>query len=121
MTRGKQISCEKRAVICALRKERLSLRAKKINVSLKGLVCTFSREKDTSSFADRKRSRRPTATTTSEDRFIVTTAKRNRRLTTPNITQKLNESRAKKVSLSSVKDRLLAAGFRGRVAVKILC
>lgn len=91
---------------------------KKLGISPKGVHYTLARHRETGSLSDRKRSGRPKTTSAAEDRFIITTSKRNRRLTAPDINRELNKTRSNKVSVSTVKNRLSAAGLRGRVAVK---
>lgn len=120
MPQKKQLTVEQRAAICTLREEGYSMRdtAKKLGVSLKGVHYTLCRKRDTGALSDRKRSGRPRATTSAEDTFIITISKRNRRLTAPEIARQLNEGRQKKVSVTTVKTRLLAAGLRGCVAAK---
>nr|XP_032528103.1 uncharacterized protein LOC116778268 [Danaus plexippus plexippus] len=53
-----------------------------------------------------------------EDKFIVVTSKRNRRLTAPEIRAEVNKSRSTPVSLTTVKRRLRDANLFGRVAVR---
>lgn len=119
MAKGKQIGNEKRAAIWVLYKEGYSEReiSKKDSVSPKGVHITIIRKRETGELSDRRRSGRPKATTSAEDRFIVTTSKCNRRLTAPEITQ-INEIRQKKVSVTTVKTRLLTAGLKDCVAMK---
>lgn len=120
MARKNQISIEKRAAICALHDEGLSEReiASRLNVSCKGVHYTIVRKRETGQLSDRKRIGRPRATTSAEDNYIITTSKRNRRLTAPEITHAVNENRDKNISVTTVKTRLLAAGLRGCVAVR---
>lgn len=120
MAKRKQITLEQRSAICTLREEGYSERqiAKKLGISCKGVHYTLARKKETGKNEDRKRSGRPKSTTSQEDNFIRVLSKRNRRLTAPQITASLNETRGTPVSITTVKRRLLSAGLRGCVAVK---
>lgn len=120
MGKGKSLSIETRSAVIVLNNEGYSERdiARKLGISPKGVHYTLVRYRKTGSLSDRKRSGRPKVTSAAEDRFIVTTSKRNRRLTAPDITRELNKTRNKKVSISTVKNRLSAAGLHGCLAVK---
>jgi transposase len=120
MGKYKEISLEKRGAIIALRNEGLSYRkiADKVSVSLKGVQSTISRFRDTGLYHDRDRKGRPKVTTKQEDKHIVVTSKRNRRLTASEICADVNRSRENPVSLTTVKRRLRSAGLKGCVAVK---
>lgn len=58
---------------------------------------------------------RPRITNSRDDLNVIIKSKRNRRLTAPEITAQINESCNKPISLSTVKRRLLDAGFKGVV------
>lgn len=114
----RELTVEKRAEICTLRKECYSLRqiAKKVNVSYGGVVRTLERKKDTGLCTTRRRSGRPRITTVREDINIVTISKRNRFLTAPAIVAEINRDCTTPIGVSTVKNRLNAAGLRGCVA-----
>jgi len=120
MGRAKQKSIDIRNMVIGQHQAGVGIR--KIARSLKLEPCTVSRIikkfKDTGTVADRKRSGRPRKTTEAEDRQIVITSKRDRRLTAPEITAEINRGRKDPVSVSTVKSRLNKAGLYGRVAVK---
>lgn len=120
MGKVRQISGETRAVIIALHNESKSERAiaTQLKLSKTCVHNTITRYKETGSNQDRSRSGRPRATTSSEDKFIVVTSKRNRRLTAPEIRAEVNKSRSTPVSLTTVKRRLRDAKLFGRVAVR---
>lgn len=120
MGRARQISMDIRNMVIGQHQASAGIR--KITRNLKLLPCTVSRIikklKDTDTVADRKRSGRPRKTTEAEDRRIVTTSKRNRGLTAPEIATEINRSRMDPVSVSTVKSRFNKAGLYGRIAVK---
>lgn len=120
MGRARQISMDIRNKIIGQHQAGECIR--KIAKNLKLLPCTVSRIvkkfKDTGTVADRKRSGRPKTTTEAEDRRMVITSKRNRRLTAPEIAAEINRSRMNPVSVSTVKSRLNQAGLYGRIAVR---
>lgn len=120
MTHKKQISIEKRSAICTLRNEGYSMSqiAQKVGVSKKGVYTTLDRSQKFGSLMDRKRSGRPRKTTKAEDKYIIMKSKRNRRLTAVDITNDFNFGKSSKISITTVKTRLLRAGLRGRVAIK---
>lgn len=120
MGKRNEIAIEKRGAIVALRNEGIPYReiAKKLKISLKGVHSTVKRFNETGSYHDRPRIGRPKVTTSSEDKHIVITSKRNRRLTAPEIRADINRNRENPVSLTTVKRRLNAAGLKGCVAVK---
>jgi len=106
MGRARQISMDIRNRVIGQHQAGEGIR--KIARNLKLQPCTISRIikkfKDTGTVADRKRSGRP-KTTKAEDRRMVITSKRNRRLTAPEITAEINRSRMNPVSVSTVKSR----------------
>lgn len=111
-----ETTIEKRSAIITLLKEGKSQRevASQLKVSRCCVRRTIERHAQTGSLEDKPRSGRPRATTKHEDRLIVTTSKRSRRKTAPEI----NETRKKPLSLTTVKRRLRHAGLFGRVAVR---
>lgn len=120
MAKRKQITLEQRIAICTLREEGYSERqiAERLGISCKGVHYTLARKQETGKNEDRKRSGRPKSTTNQEDNFIRVLSKRNRRLTAPQITAALNDTRETPISTTTVKRRLLSAGLRGCVAAK---
>ena len=120
MAKHKEISIEARSAIITLHNEGLSYReiSKKIKVSSKGVQITIKRFKDTGTHRDRARTGRPKVTSTQEDKHIVVTSKRNRRLTAPEICAHINRTRENPISLTTVKRRLRGAGLKGCIAVK---
>ncbi|KMQ83819.1 paired box protein and transposase domain containing protein [Lasius niger] len=92
--------------------------ASKLKVSKTAVHNTIVRKRETGSLADRVRSGRPKATTSAEDRRIITMSKRNRRMTASEICAEINESRENRVCVTTVKNRLLEHGLRGCVAVR---
>lgn len=120
MGKVREISSETRSVIVVLHNEGKSEReiATQLKLSKTCVHNTIARYKKTGSNQDRPRSGRPRATTSSEDKFIVVTSKRNRRLTAPEIRAEVNKSRSEPVSLTTVKRRLRDANLFGRVAVR---
>lgn len=91
---------------------------KKLGISYHAAYNAVKRFSETGKNSDRERIGRPKKTTAKEDRKIVMTSKRNRRLTAPEIAADINCGRLEKISVSTVKRRLLDAGFRGCIAVK---
>ncbi|XP_008558725.3 transposable element Tcb1 transposase [Microplitis demolitor] len=120
MAKRKQITLEQRSAICTLREEGYSERqiAERLGISCKGVHYTLVRKQETGKNEDRKRSGRPKSTTNQEDNFIRVLSKRNRRLTAPQITAALNDTRETPISTTTVKRRLLSAGLRRCVAAK---
>ena len=120
MARKTQLTIEQRAQIEILNKEGFSQRqiAKKLNVSRHGVQHALKRKTETGSNNDRERSGRRRVTSKAEDKHIVVTSKRNRRLTARELRVDVNSVRKQPVSLTTVKRRLRAAGLFGRVAAK---
>lgn len=120
MGKVSEISVETRSAIVVLHNEGKSERqiATQLKLSKTCVHSTIVRYKQTGNHQDRPRSGRPRATTSSEDKFIVVTSKRNRRLTAPEIRVEVNKSREKPVSVSTVQRRLRDAKLFGRVAVR---
>ena len=120
MAKRKQITIEQRSAICTLREEGYSERqiAARLGIFCKGVHYTLIRKQETGKNEDRKRSGRPKITTNQEDNFIRVLSKRIRRLTAPQITAALNNTRVTPISVTTVKRRLLSAGLRGCVAAK---
>lgn len=120
MAKTNEISTEKRAQIAILNKTGHSQRdiARLVGVSKTGVATTLSRFAETNSFEDRKRCGRPKKTTESDDRHILMICKRDRFKTAPAIAAEVNESVLQPISVTTIKRRLIANGFNGRVAKK---
>ena len=87
-------------------------------MSVSAVSYTIKRHLETGGNSDRKRSGRPKATTQSEDKFLRVNSLRDRWLTRQQLQAQLNIGQSKEVSVSTVKRRLWAAGFSGRVAIR---
>lgn len=111
---------EQRSAVIALHQTGMTEReiAKARKISKTAVHNAIHRYYQTGSFQDRPRSGRPKITSETEDNFIVTTSKRNRRLTAPEIQATINKTRTKPISLTTVKRRLRKKGLFGRVAVR---
>ena len=118
MAPGVQYSPEKRAAIVALRGAGFSLReiVRLQAVSLSVVHKTLQRYQETGGYCDRPRAGAPRKTTPGEDRFIISTSKRNRFLSARDIRAELLQSRSETISLTTIKHRLRGAGLRGRIA-----
>ena len=81
-------------------------------------VKRIKRKVETGSFCDRKRVGRPRSTTKKEDKYIVIISLRNRRRTVLDLAADFNEHHTTKISMTTLKRRLLEVELRGRVAVK---
>ena len=120
MTKTLEILLEKRSVICALRGEGYSLAhiSKKLNVPKTSVFHVLKKKEETGLVINKRRSGRKRITSASENKFITLISKRNRRLTSVEITERANISRHKKLSVTTVKRRLQEAGLHGRIAVR---
>lgn len=120
MAKTKEISTEKRAQIVILHETGRSHReiARIIGVSKTGVATTLNRYAETNAFSDRKRSGRPKKTTSSDDRHILMLCKRDRFKTAPAIAAEVKDSLSQPISANTVKRRLIAHGYHGRVAKK---
>lgn len=116
----RELSAEIRALIIAYHKSGTSNRqiAKKMKIPHATVDYNIKKYRESGSFLNKRRSGRPRATTSADDRRIVVTSKLNRRKTAPEITAELNVGRPKPVSVSTVKRRLQKAGLHGRIAMK---
>ena len=116
----KELSIEKRSSIITLAKEGYSVREISIKTKIpKSTVHdTVKKLTDSNIFEYTKRTRRPKKTTESEDRFMQTLSKRNRRMTATEIAAEVNKHREAPIGTTTVKRRLLQEGLRGCVAVK---
>ena len=107
-----EISSETHAVIIVLHNKG------KLKMSKTCVHNNITLYKETGCNRNRSRSRRPTATTSSKDKFIVLTRKLGRRLTASQIYPEVNKCQLKPVSLATVKIRLRDVKLFGRVAVQ---
>lgn len=119
MVKKKELSEEKRGIIIGLHKAEKSNRqiATELNIPRQTVDYNVKKFITKGTIVNNPRQGRPKATTSAEDRNIIMQSKRNRRLTAPEITARVNESRNNPVSMSTVKRRLLNAGLKGCVAV----
>ncbi len=80
--------------------------------------CTIGRLKrrflETGAVADRPRSGRPRKTTPREDRFIVTSSRRNRFMSSRQLLQRVRATTGTRISDTTVRNRLRSARLRGR-------
>lgn len=120
MPKNRELSIEKRAEIITLHREGYTGReiSNKIKIPQATIAYTIRRHSKTGSNASKKRTGRPRATTKSEDKYIQTLSKRNRRLTASQLLAIVNKSRPKPIGTTTVKDRLKEAGLRGCIALK---
>jgi transposase len=83
-----------------LREEKYCYReiARKLRISVNAVNTTLQRYAETGSIEDRKRTGRPCETSKSEEKHLRLSSLRNRRLTVPQLTSKLNETRTIPVS-----------------------
>ena len=112
MTKTLETSLEKRSAICALRGEGYSM----AQIGIKFHV--LKKKEETGLVINKRRSGRKRITSASEDKFITLISKRYMRLTSVEITERVNISRHKKLSATTVKRHLQEAGLRGRIAVR---
>ncbi|XP_073525152.1 uncharacterized protein [Phyllobates terribilis] len=116
-------NCIKRVAIITLRNEGQSVRkiGQTLKVSPSAVVKTNKRYIETGSHEDHPRKGRPRVTSASEDKFIRVTSLRNRRLTAAQIRDQVNatqSSSSRHISSTTVKRRLCAAGFHGKIAAR---
>ncbi|CAH1954922.1 unnamed protein product [Acanthoscelides obtectus] len=118
MVKTGNVSLEKRGAVCTLRDEGLPIRAiaEKLHLGRNTVTQILKKKIERGSVVDRPSSGRRRVTTVPEDRVIVITNKRNRHLTSPELTHSLNRTRENRVSVSTVKRRLQRANLRGCVA-----
>ncbi|CAK9801735.1 hypothetical protein ANTQUA_LOCUS2987 [Anthophora quadrimaculata] len=105
MTRGKELTVEKRSSILTLKKEGYSSRqiAAKVNVSQSVVLYTLKNVMDRNTCSSKQRTGQPRKTTEGEDCYIQTLIKRNRRTTAPEITHELNRNREDLIGVTTVK------------------
>lgn len=120
MSSKRELSVQKRASILTLAEERYTVReiALRLKIAKSTVHDTIKKYATSTDCSSKKRTGRPAKTTKSEDRFIETISKRNRRLTASEITAEVNRTRQDSISVATVKRRLVNVGLRGCVAVK---
>ncbi|CAH1967369.1 unnamed protein product [Acanthoscelides obtectus] len=120
MVKTGNVSLEKRDAVCTLRDEGLPIRAiaETLHIGRNTVSQILKKKRETASVVDCPRNRRRRVTTVPEDRLIVITSKRNRHLTSPELTHSLNRTRENPVSVSTLKRRLQRANLRGCVATR---
>lgn len=118
MPRGKPIDSATRSAILTLHREGYSVRGigEKLKVKKSTVNLTIRRFQETGSLEDRNRPGPSRITSKADDERIKLISKRNRKLTAPEIAAEFNQGRAKKISVSTVKRRLVEANLHGRVA-----
>lgn len=92
MPKRRQLTVEQRSTISTLCDEGYTEReiALRLGISPKGVHNTLARRRETGQNLDRRRSGRTRVTSRAEERFIITTSKRDRRLTAPDIATRVN-------------------------------
>ena len=120
MPRARELSIAQRAFIIAKHQTGMSGRkiGEELGVSSRTVNNIIKLFGVRGSFEVAARSGRPRVTTQREDRRIVVTSRRNRRLTAPDIAAVINVRRPAPVSVTTVKRRLVESGLSGRVAAK---
>lgn len=74
--------------------------------------------KKTGTIKNLKRTGRPKITTKAEDRNLIVSSKRDRFKTAPILAAEFNKGHERKISVTTVKRRLIKTGLNGRVAAK---
>ena len=92
--------------------------SRQLNVYVKTVYGIKKRLGGTGSVADRPRSGRPKKTSVRQDRALVRYSLSDRRLTSPELRQRMESELGVTVSSSTIRKRLNSAGIRGCVAVK---
>lgn len=120
MKKRKEFSIELRAKIQILSEEGYTHFeiARKLEIPKSSVTYTLARLIITGSNHTKKRTGRPKCTTKNEDKHIIVTSKRNRRLPATMITEDLNNARKIPISVDTVKRRLRSVGLHGRIACR---
>lgn len=120
MVKTNEISLEKRCMIISQHKMNISARqiGRNLNLWNTTVSAIIKKYNDTGIIKNKERAGRPRKTTGTEDRRIIITSKRNRRLTAPEIASHINHARERGISVTTVKDRLHKAGLFGRIAAR---
>ena len=92
--------------------------AKKLNISRRTVDYNVKKYKETGSINRRRNRKYLKKTTVKEDKYIVQSALRNRRLSVPDLTEQINKSLNNKISDTTVRRRLHQNGIFGRVAAR---
>ena len=87
-------------------------------MNVETVYCIKKRLGETGSVADRPRSGRPKKTSVREDRALVRYSLSDRRLTSPELRQRMELELGVTISSSTIRKRLNSNGLRGCVAVK---
>jgi transposase len=85
----------------------------KIKITKSTVSDTIRRFKCTGTYKDRKRTGRPCKTSKAEDKSIILSCKRNRRLTAKEIKSNFNAAHNKTISEKTVRRRLKTVGLNG--------
>ena len=88
--------------------------ARRLGVAHSTISRLQTRYQQTGSVKDRPRRGRDRITSAQEDRYIVLTSRRNRFLSAPKLARQLYNAQSLRVSKQTVRNRLHAAGLRGR-------
>ena len=88
--------------------------ARQFNVHPSTIIRLLSRFRVTGQVSDRQRHGRPRKTTVRQDRFIVTTSRRNRFMSAPKVANELHRASGVRMSAQSVRNRLRTANLRAR-------
>ena len=92
--------------------------SRQLKVNVKTIYNIKKRVGESGSVADRPQSGRPKKTSVRQDRALVRYSLSDRRLTSPELRQRMEAELGVTVSSSAIKKRLNSAGLRGCVAVK---
>ena len=92
--------------------------SRQLNVNVRTIYGIRKWQEETGSVADKQRSGRPTKMTVRQDRALVRLSLSDRRLTSPQLRQKVETDLGVTVCASTIRKRLNTAGLRGWVAVK---
>lgn len=120
MGKKKDLSTSTRSIILFLHQKGFSQRdiAKEIKVSRGAVRNTINIFQESGGLESRKPPGKPRATSKREDSILYRMSIRDRRLTAPELTARLNETKVNPVSVSTVKRRLKDRGLNGRIALK---
>lgn len=88
--------------------------AQEFNVHPSTICRLWNRFRTTGNVSDRQRSGRPRKTTVRQDRFIVTTSRRNRFMAAPRVAEELHRATGVRLCGQSVRNRLRSANLRAR-------
>ena len=116
----RNLSTEERASIVAHIKDGLLIKdvAAMYKIHRDTVADIIKKHQELNTVVDRRRSGRPKKTTVREDRLLLRSSLKNRRLTSTALCKELQESTGIQLSTSCVRRRLLSGGLRGCIAVK---